>query len=87
MDISKHIRDVKIDEINMKILIDKWNITEVKERAIRKNLKKIVFYNGVTNIYYVSKYINSRKHRQSIIKAILIFISIFFFVKYTRDNK
>ena len=28
----------------MKILIDKWNITEVKERAIRKNLKKIVFY-------------------------------------------
>ena len=39
-----YFEDVKIDEIDMKILIDKWNITEVKERAIRKNLKKIVFY-------------------------------------------
>lgn len=43
---SKHVRDVKMDEIDTKIIvIGKWNITKVKERAISKNLKKIVFYN------------------------------------------
>lgn len=35
-----------MDEIDTKtIVIGKWNITKVKERAISKNLKKIVFYN------------------------------------------
>lgn len=43
---SKHVRDVKMDEIDTKtIVIGKWNITKVKERVISKNLKKIVFYN------------------------------------------
>lgn len=35
-----------MDEIDTKtIVIGKWNITKVKEHAISKNLKKIVFYN------------------------------------------
>lgn len=42
---------------------------------------------GVASIYYVCKCVNSRKHRQSIIKIILILVSISFFIKYTRDNK
>lgn len=43
---SKHVQDVKMDEIDTKIIvIGKWNITKVKERVISKNLKKIIFYN------------------------------------------
>lgn len=43
-----------MDEIDTKtIVIGKWNITKVKERAISKNLKKIVFY----NVHKVSQYL------------------------------